>query len=133
MFPGDLVDRFIHALERIETARDFEPMVSMFGDDSAAGNVLAPESFRGREGARRFWNDYRSSFGEIRSTFVDRIEMDGRAALEWTTEGTSPDGAPVRYSGVTLLRFAGDRIARFHAFFDPRSLGRQLERGADEG
>jgi predicted ester cyclase len=55
------------------------------------------------------------------------IVSDGRAALEWTTTGTSTHGAPTTYAGVNILEFADGQISRFWAYFDPSDLGRQIE------
>lgn len=103
-------------------------MIALFSENCVVGNVLAPAAFRGRDGARKFWNDYRGTFSEIKSDFRTRIESDQSTALEWTAEGTSPDGAAIKYDGITVLEFDGGGITRFHAYFDPRSIGRQMEK-----
>jgi ketosteroid isomerase-like protein len=118
---------FIDALGRLESERDVDPIVATFADACDVGNVLAPEQFHGRDGARRFWTEYREAFGEVRSSFRNVVVADGRAALEWTTEGTSPSGEPFRYDGVSILEMEDGHIARFRAYFDPASLGRQLQ------
>ena len=46
------------------------------------------------------------------------IAGDGGAALEWESEGALPTGAPIRYRGVSLLEFAGDRVKRFRTYYD---------------
>ncbi len=126
-----MAQRFIDALGKLESGRDVEPLVALFSDKAEIGNVLEPEPFHGTDGARRFWTIYRDTFGEIRSTFRNTISGDGTAALEWTSEGTGADGGrPFRYDGVSVIETDGDQIRRFWAYFDPRSLGRQLE--ADE-
>ena len=122
-----LAEKFVEALGRLEAAGELEPIVSLFADECEVGNVVSPEKFRGREGAREFWGaKYRDTFGEVRSTFRNVFVAGGRAALEWTTEGTGRDGRPVRYDGVSILETEGERITRFRAYFDAGALGRQL-------
>jgi ketosteroid isomerase-like protein len=83
------------------------------------------------EGARAFWEAYRDTFGEVASSFRNVIVNDGRAALEWTTTGTSAAGAPISYEGVSILEMADGKITSFRAYFDPHDLGRQMEQGAE--
>lgn len=75
----------------------------------------------------RFWEAYRDTFGEVASTFRNVIVSDGRAALEWTTTGTSAAGASISYEGVSILEIADSKITRFRAYFDPHDLGLQIE------
>lgn len=126
-------EQFIDALRALEERRELEAMIALYGEQSEVGNINAPEKFTGAEGAREFWTKYRETFGEVRSTFRNRIVGDDRAALEWTTEGTTANGAPVSYEGVSILEIEGDRITRFRAYFDPEVLGRQIERAATQG
>lgn len=119
--------KFIEALGKLEAERDLEGIVGLFAVDAEVGNVVSPEKFRGREGAREFWGaKYRDTFGEVRSTFRNVFAAEGRAALEWTTEGTANDGSPVKYDGVSILETEGEEIKRFRAYFDAGALGRQL-------
>ena len=127
-----IAQRFIDALSRLEVSRDVDPIVATFAETCTVGNVLTPEQLHGHDGARTFWTEYRATFADVRSSFRNVVVADGRAALEWTAEGTSPAGAAFRYDGVSILEVEGDRIARFRAYFDPASLGRQLQ-AADGG
>jgi ketosteroid isomerase-like protein len=123
----ELVERFIDALGRLEAERDLEAITSLFAEESETGNVVSPEKFSGRGGAREFWGaKYRDTFGEVRSTFRNVFATEDRAVLEWTTEGTAADGTPVRYDGVSILETDGEKITRFRAYFDAGALGRQL-------
>jgi ketosteroid isomerase-like protein len=120
-------EKFIEALGRLEADRDLETITALFADGCEVGNVVSPEKFQGRDGAREFWGaKYRDTFGEVRSTFRNVFATDTRAALEWTTEGTASDGTPVRYDGVSILETDGALITRFRAYFDAGRLGRQL-------
>jgi limonene-1,2-epoxide hydrolase len=120
-------NRFIEALGRLEAERDLEAIVRLFAPECEVGNVVSPEKFKGREGAREFWGaKYRDTFGEVRSTFRNVFASDGGAVLEWTTEGTANNGTPVSYDGVSILEIKGGQITRFRAYFDAGALGRQL-------
>ena len=122
-----LAERFIEALGRLEAERDLETISALFSDESEIGNVVSPEKFHGREGARDFWGSkYRDTFGEVKSTFRNVFATDDRVALEWTTVGTAADGSPVEYDGVSILETDGERITRFRAYFDAGDLGRQI-------
>lgn len=122
----DLAKKFIEALRRLEAERDLETISSLFGDDAEVGNVVTADNENVSRGAHQFWQHYRDNFDEIKSTFRNQIVTDKTAALEWQSEGTSADGSRFSYEGVSILEFDGDKISRFHAYFDPNKLGRQI-------
>ena len=69
---------------------------------------------------------YRKTFDQMKPEFRNVFADDsGRAALEWTTEGTS-GGNTVSYDGVSILEIEGGKVNRFRAYFDPRRLTEQL-------
>ncbi len=123
----EVAQGFIDALYKLELERDVEPIVGMYAENAAVGNVIVPEKFKGPDGARQFWSEYRETFGDMKSEFRNIIASEGRAALEWTTKGTDQQGDPLQYDGVSILEIAGDKITRFRAYFDPSNLGRQLK------
>jgi len=123
-----MAGRFIAALGRLEAERDADALVALYADDAETGNVNAPEGFKGPDGARKFWTEYRGTFGEMKSEFRNQIDAGDRVALEWITVGTSVDGNPIEYSGVSILEVRDDKVARFQAYFDPSALGRQIAR-----
>ncbi len=116
--------QFIDALYKLESERDLETIVSLFSEDCEIGNVVTDDK---NIGVEQFWKSYRESFGEVESTFRNEIVTGGVTALEWTTSGTSGDGHELKYDGVSILEIGGDKITRFHAYFDPNKLGKQME------
>ena len=126
----DLTDRFIEGLRHLEETGDPEPLVATYGEQSETSTVVANRLFQGRDGARDFWRRYHGALGDARSTFRNVIVTADRAALEWETSGTSPQGAPYRYDGVSLLEMSGEgdelAVSRFRAFFDSANLGHQM-------
>lgn len=124
------VDAFIEALARLENDRDVEPMAALYAEDAHVGNVVVGEKFTGPDGARQFWTTYRGTFETIRSTFHHRFVTEEGAALEWTSEGTTADGKPFTYDGVSVLEVDGDRIGGFRAYFNSRDLGEQITTSA---
>ena len=122
-------EQFMDALAALERGGDANAISALYAPESEIGNLVTPRHFSGPDGAREFWQAYRATFGDVQSTFRNVIVGDGRAALEWTTSGTSAQGAPISYAGVSILEFDGDQISRFWAYFDPGDLGRQMEQG----
>ena len=123
----EVAKKFIEALRALEETKDAGPLAALYTEDAAAGNLIAPDQFHGSDGAHAFWTEYRGTFETAKSAFRNVITGDGSVALEWTTEGTGSDGQPFAYSGVTILEIEGDHIKRSSAYFDPKSLGRQLK------
>lgn len=118
--------KFAEALHQLEDNRDLETIVAMYAEDCEVGNVVAPEKYRGHDGARKFWTIYRDTFGQVHSEFRNIFGDENRAVLEWTTSGTSETGGEFSYDGVSLLELKGDKISRFRAYFDASALGRQI-------
>jgi len=116
--------QFIDALHKLESDRDLETIVGLFSDDCEIGNVVTEDK---DIGVKEFWTSYRESFGEVKSNFRNEIISDDVTALEWTTRGTNGDGHKIEYSGVSILEIEDDKITRFHAYFDPNKLGKQME------
>jgi len=115
--------QFIDALHRLERDRDLETIVGLFSEDCEIGNVVTENK---DIGVKEFWTSYRESFGEVESTFRNEIITGGATALEWTTSGTNGEGHEFEYDGVSILEIEGDKITRFHAYFDPNKLGKQI-------
>jgi len=121
--------RFVEALAKLESSGDMEPLVALFSDDAQVSNVASRQVFFGREGARRFWREYKGTLQRVKSTFRNMIEAGSRVAIEWETQGTAHNGAAVAYEGVSILEWDGDCIRRFYAYFDPHALGMELTQG----
>src|ERR687894_1268325 len=98
----EVADDFVEALRKLEEDRDVEALVEIHTEDCEVGNVSVPETFKGHDGLREFWTEYRKTFGEMRSTFRNVFATGEGAALEWTTEGPS-SGEDVSSDGVSIL------------------------------
>jgi ketosteroid isomerase-like protein len=120
--PSPLVEKFMSALQSAEALGDPRVVASLFGEDAELSNLTAHGPRRGPEGAVRFWAEYLQTFGQIRSHFGNVMECDGMAVLEWTSDGTFPDGRPVRYRGVSILETDGNQVRRFRSYYDTAAL-----------
>jgi ketosteroid isomerase-like protein len=116
-----VADDFVEALRRLEEDRDVEGLIAIYTEDCEVGNVSVSETFRGHEGLREFWTEYRKTFDEMKSTFRNVFATEEGAALERTTEGTS-NGDTVFYDGVSILEIEGGKVRRFMDYFDTRDL-----------
>ncbi len=121
----EVADDFIEALRKLEEDRDVEALVEIHTEDCEVGNVSVAETFRGHDGLREFWTEYRKTLGEMKSTFRNVFATEEGAALEWTTQGTS-NGEDVSYDGVSILEIEGGKVSRFMAYFDTRDLAPQI-------
>lgn len=117
--------KFVEALWKLELERDLETIVSLFADDCEIGNVVTENKDK-KISPRQFWQMYRDNFGEVKSEFHNEIFTENASALEWTTAGTSTEGKEFQYDGTSILEIDGDKITRFHAYFDPNKLGKQI-------
>ena len=112
---------FTNALHLLEKASDVDGIAALFSDDAVLSNPLAVHDADEGGAAKAFWTAYRAPFEEISSEFVNIVEGDGTAMLEWRSDGTVR-GQAVSYSGVSVLEFANNRISSFRAYFDPREV-----------
>ncbi|MDC0712220.1 nuclear transport factor 2 family protein [Stigmatella sp. ncwal1] len=121
--------RFVDALTQLEERGELETLVSLFAEDAQVSNAASSHRFLGPEGARLFWQHYKGTLKQVKSTFRNMIESGDRVALEWESKGTAHNGMAVSYEGVSIIEWDGDRISRFYAYFDPEMLGRELVDG----
>ena len=121
-----IAEQFIAALAQLEADNKVEPIAALFSEKSEVGNVVTVNNPNAAPSAREFWQNYRDTFGEVKSEFRNKTFSETTASLEWTTEGTNKNGQPVNYDGVSILETDGDRITRFFAYFNPSDLGHQI-------
>jgi ketosteroid isomerase-like protein len=112
---------FAEALQACERTGDVDELVALYEEDCTSGNVLRPDEYRGRDGARDFWRRYRAQFDDVASTFRVVAGDDRGGVLEWETTGTV-NGEPVEYRGATVLEVRNGAITRSCAYFDPTAL-----------
>ncbi len=122
-------EKFVKALEKLEAEKNVDEITGLFAENCEVGNVTVTESLKGEKGAREFWTNYRNTFGDIKSTFKNKIVSDNTVALEWTSKGTSQEGSEIDYEGVSILETDGDKITRFFAYFNPAKLGQEIKEG----
>lgn len=112
---------FIDALHRLEESGNVDVISSLFADNAELSNPLILRGPNQRNGAKAFWASYHAALGEASSEFVNVIEDEGRAVLEWRTTADI-DGKPISYEGVSVIETDGNKISAFRAYFDPRRL-----------
>lgn len=115
----------LHALEKGDESQ-IAPLVELFADDARITNAalqLAGKAELGRDGATRFWTEYKKALGACFSEFHHVTIDENAAGLFWTTQGSGTDGSAVKYDGVSLLEFdANGKISFFRGYYDTRDL-----------
>ena len=103
----NLTERFAAALHHLDAESDPQPLVDLTGDEAELVKLNSDHEARGRDGAQRFWEDYRHVFGELETTFTSSTVGETTAALEWESRGTLRSGRPFSYRGVTVIEGDG--------------------------
>jgi len=115
---SDVSERFEQALHHLDAESDAGPMVDLTAPDAVLTKLGGHREERGPDGARTFWDEYRSVFATISTEFTGRVEGEHGTALEWTSTSTLPDGTDLTYRGVTVLDVAGDQVSGVRTYYD---------------
>ena len=113
-----LTERFADALHRIDADRDTGPMVELTADDAELVKLDEHHQATGKDGAERFWTDYRNVFGDLETTFTHTVVGEDTAALEWTSTGTLSSGKPIEYKGVTVIQGDEEKVTGVRTYYD---------------
>lgn len=111
---GGLPVRFKQALKETEEVRDAKHIASLFANGATLTNLGGD---RGTD-PHAFWQTYLEQFKEIRSEFGAEIVTERSAALEWQSRGTTADGNPVEYRGISVIEFDADAVTSFRTYYD---------------
>lgn len=117
---GELVSKFKEALKTTEKSRDPQPLAGLFAQDAELTNLGGDHG----HDAAQFWQIYLDQFEKIESTFHNEVVTEHSAALEWQSRGTTAEGHPVEYRGISVLDFGADRICGFRTYYDSAAFVR---------
>ena len=112
--------RFKKALQETEAKREAGPVAGLFAAGAALSNLGGDHG----TDPRAFWQIYLDQFREIRSEFSGEIVTERSAALEWSSRGTTAEGKPVEYRGVSLIEFNADAVTSFRTYYDSAAFVR---------
>ena len=123
-----LAQQFIDALHALETGGDehVQELAEMYAEDSTLCNSaldLRDMEVKGKNEVVRFWAEYKSTLGQVKSEFHHITTSERAAGLFWTTKGTNPNGEPINYHGATLLEWNDEGLIQFfRGYYDTRDL-----------
>jgi hypothetical protein len=111
-------DRFMAALHHLDEHGDTGPMVELTAPEAVLRKLDRHQEETGPEGARVFWDDYRSVFSTISTEFTSTLDGESGSSLEWVSRSTLTDGAELTYSGVTVIDVSGDQVSGVRTYYD---------------
>ncbi|GAB4079277.1 nuclear transport factor 2 family protein [Modestobacter muralis] len=111
-------DRFMAALHHLDEHGDTGPMVELTAPGAVLRKLDRHQEETGPDGARVFWDDYRSVFGTITTEFTSTLDGETGSSLEWVSRSTLTDGAELTYSGVTVIDVVGDQVTGVRTYYD---------------
>jgi len=111
--------------------REQEELWNHTGDLDAAQELFAPEQ---AEAARQEAADFRRGFPDVVSTIEDLIAEGDMVAARWSSRathlgeyaGVAPTGSEVEFTGISVYRIEGGRIAESWTEEDELGLMRQI-------
>ena len=94
----------------------------------------AARGFTGTETMKERIDMTRKAFPDLQLTGEDAIAVDGKVVVRWTFEGThqreylgiAASGKAISFSGISIFRLAGGKIAEFWIESDSLGLMQQL-------
>jgi predicted ester cyclase len=111
--------------------REQEELWNHTGNLDAAEELFVPEQ---AEAARQEAADFRRGFPDVVSIIEDLIAEGDRVAARWRARAThrgeyvdvSPTGKEVEFTGISVYRIEGERIAESWTEVDELGLMRQI-------
>jgi predicted ester cyclase len=111
--------------------REQEELWTYTGDLDAAEELFAPEQ---AEAAKQEAADFRRGFPDVVSTIEDLIAEGNKVAARWRARathrgeyvGVSPSGKEVQFTGISVYRIEGGKIAESWTIEDELGLMRQI-------
>jgi predicted ester cyclase len=118
--------------------REQEELWNHTGNLDAAEEIFAAEQ---AEAARQEAADFRQGFPDVRSTIEDLIAEGDKVVARWraraTHQGTymriPPTGKEVEFTGISVYRIEGGKIAESWTIEDELGLMRQIGAVAEAG
>ncbi len=115
---ADLANDFKKALQTIEQEKKADAVLAFF-EDASTLQRLNHEHYEGVSGAKKFWDEYLSTFKTQETTFHNTVAADEAVVLEWVSKGEFPNGEPFEYRGVSILERDGDdKVGAFRTYYD---------------
>jgi predicted ester cyclase len=118
--------------------REQEELWNHTGNLDAAEELFAPEQ---AEAARQEAADFRQGFPDVVSTIEDLIAEGEKVAARWRARathrgeyvGVPPTGREVEFTGISVYRIEGGKIAQSWTVEDELGLMRQIGAVAEPG
>jgi len=106
-------------------AHDVDRIVAFFTPDGEYLASAGPEddgtAFRGTDEVRRGVAAFLSTYPDGHYTDARTVLVGDQGIAQWTFHGTTTDGKKIRYRGVDVFEFVGDRIRVKDAFRKERT------------
>jgi predicted ester cyclase len=119
-------------------SREQEELWNHTGNLDAAQELFAPQQ---ADAARQEAADFRRGFPDVRSSIEDLIAEGDRVVARWRARathrgeyaGVPPTGREVEFTGISVYRIEGGRIAQSWTEEDDLGLMRQIGAVAESG
>jgi steroid delta-isomerase-like uncharacterized protein len=113
---------------------DLSAVEEIFASDCVLHLGAGPESPPGRESIRQLISSFRTAFPDLHLEVEQILAEDDAVAVRWTATGTHEGilmgmgrtGKRARWTGVSILRFAQDKVVEDWVHMDSSAMLQQL-------
>lgn len=132
---SDLNKRLMRrGIEQVWNRGEFAAIDELIASDFVAHLSSMSDDLHGPEGVRQYFAMIREGFPDIAFTIEDQIAEDDKAVTRWsarathtgTFQGLPPTGKHIRLAGITINRFANDKVVEGWTSLDGLGLMQQL-------
>lgn len=113
---------------------ELEVAVELYAADYVRHDPATPDISGGLDGIREVCARYRTAFPDLRLTVDELLAAGDKAIMRWSARGThqgalagiAPTGKQFAITGLTIFRFADDKIVEEWSNWDVLGMMRQL-------
>jgi ketosteroid isomerase-like protein len=125
---SEMAQKFMDSLKKVEQEQDVSPLLELFSEDATLER-LTHKTYKGKDDARAFWEEYLEPFEEVRTEFFNVTEDGESIVLEWASQGRLQGGKEIHYRGVSSFDVADGAVKSFRTYYDSAAF---LSEGASK-
>lgn len=111
-------------MEKVWNEKNIDAIDSYFSKEVKIHSPLG--EFRSISEMKKIIQKWLDEIPDIKVTHLHILEGDNGFASHWDAKGTTKDGKPIQYQGITLYQFQDGKVIDYWAYLDGWAVEKQL-------